>query len=105
MSDTCEECGEKDDYCSHCSTCHKCLGEMMSKSQLDLEQANKQKDYFEQSHLMTLEELNKVHVILEKANKDIDGLKDFAIWMTGCGYDFTQHDYFCKQRDKYLKDL
>ena len=32
-----------------------------------------------------------------------DELIDFAIWMTGCGYDFCQHEYFCKQRDKLLK--
>ncbi len=31
-------------------------------------------------------------------------LQDFCIWLTGCGYDFCQHDYFCKQRDKLLKD-
>jgi len=31
-------------------------------------------------------------------------LKDFAIWMTGCGYDFTQHDYFVKKREELLKD-
>ena len=37
---------------------------------------------------------------LEKENEE---LKDFAIWMTGCGYDFCQHDYFNKQRDKLLK--
>ncbi len=30
-------------------------------------------------------------------------LKDFAIWMTGCGYDFTQHDYFLQKRDELLK--
>lgn len=30
-------------------------------------------------------------------------LKDFAIWMTGCGYDFCQHEYFIKQRDVLLK--
>ncbi len=30
-------------------------------------------------------------------------LKDFAIWMTGCGYDFCQHSYFIKQRDGLLK--
>jgi len=37
------------------------------------------------------------------AKKRIEELQDFAIWMTGCGYDFTQHDYFCKQHDKLLK--
>ncbi len=30
-------------------------------------------------------------------------LIDFAIWMTGCEYDFCQHKYFCEQRDKLLK--
>jgi len=41
----------------------------------------------------------------ESSSKDIliSELKDFAIWMTGCGYDFTQHPYFCEQRDKLLK--
>ena len=34
---------------------------------------------------------------------EIEALKDFAIWMTGCGYDFCQHDYFIKCRDELLK--
>jgi hypothetical protein len=25
-------------------------------------------------------------------------LQDFAIWMTGCGYDFTQHKHFLKNK-------
>ena len=25
-------------------------------------------------------------------------LRGFAIWLTGCGYDFAQHDYFQKNR-------
>ena len=29
-------------------------------------------------------------------------LQDFAIWMTGCGYDFCQHEYFIKCRDELL---
>jgi hypothetical protein len=33
----------------------------------------------------------------------VAALQDFAIWMTGCGYDFCQHEYFCEQRDKLLK--
>ena len=36
--------------------------------------------------------------------KKIDALQDFAIWMTGCGYDFCQHEYFCQQREALLKD-
>ena len=31
-------------------------------------------------------------------------LREFAIWMTGCGYDFCQHEYFCEERDALLKD-
>ena len=41
--------------------------------------------------------------MLIDAAATIDELKDFAIWMTGCGYDFCQHDYFCKKRDKLLR--
>lgn len=41
---------------------------------------------------------------LDEQKQIIDELRDFAIWMTGCGYEFTQHEYFCKQRDKLLKD-
>ena len=40
---------------------------------------------------------------LNRAANTIEELQDFAIWMTGCGYDFCQHEYFCKQRDKLLK--
>jgi hypothetical protein len=40
---------------------------------------------------------------LNKAEKVIEDLQDFAIWMTGCGYDFCQHDYFCQKRDELLK--
>lgn len=32
-------------------------------------------------------------------------LKDLVIWMTGCGYDFCQHEYFINQREKLLKDV
>ena len=32
-------------------------------------------------------------------------LQEFAIWMTGCGYDFTQHEYFIECRDELLKGL
>ena len=33
----------------------------------------------------------------------IDDLKGFCIWMTGCGYDFTQHPHFVEWRNKLLK--
>ena len=44
--------------------------------------------------------------ILEMQHKqqqaEIEALKDFAIWLTGCGYDFCQHEYFIKCRDELL---
>lgn len=40
---------------------------------------------------------------LNRAANKIEALQDFAIWMTGCGYDFCQHEYFIKQRDQLLK--
>jgi len=46
---------------------------------------------------------NEVAELLRMVSIERDELKDFAIWMTGCGYDFCQHDYFCHQRDKLLK--
>jgi len=42
---------------------------------------------------------------LNKAAEEINELRDFAIWMTGCGYDFCQHAYFCEKRDKLLKNV
>jgi len=35
----------------------------------------------------------------------IDELQAFAIWMTGCGYDFTQHEYYLKNRHLLGEDL
>lgn len=42
---------------------------------------------------------------LDEKQTSIDELQDFAIWMTGCGYEFTQHKYFNEQRDKLLKTI
>ncbi len=41
---------------------------------------------------------------LEVSEARVLALQDFAIWLTGCGYDFCQHDYFIEQRDKLLSD-
>ena len=46
--------------------------------------------------------LIKYYIDLEA---EVKALKELAIWMTGCGYDFTQHEYFNKQRDALLLDL
>jgi len=40
--------------------------------------------------------------LVKKADKEIAELKDFCIWLTGCGYDFTQHKYFNEKRDRLL---
>lgn len=40
---------------------------------------------------------------IESLDKDVDALQDFAIWMTGCGYDFAALPYFREQRDLLLK--
>lgn len=40
--------------------------------------------------------------MLRQQQAEIGALKDFAIWMTGCGYDFCQHEYFIKCRDELL---
>ena len=32
------------------------------------------------------------------ARTEYQKLQELAIWMTGCGYDFTQHDYFVRER-------
>jgi len=41
--------------------------------------------------------------LLFGAAKMIEELQDFAMWMTGCGYDFGRLEYFRKLRDKLLK--
>jgi hypothetical protein len=47
-----------------------------------------------------VDEIKEVQGLVEKVAE----LQDFAIWMTGCGYDFCQHDHFIKMRDKLLLD-
>lgn len=32
-------------------------------------------------------------------------LQDLAIWMTGCGYDFTQHEYYMRNRHLMTDDI
>ena len=48
------------------------------------------------------DEFKQAANMLRQQQAEIEALKDFAIWMTGCGYDFTQHDYFNKCRDELL---
>ncbi len=46
---------------------------------------------------------NEVVDLITVIGNERDELKDFAIWMTGCGYDFSQHEYFREKRDELLK--
>lgn len=39
-----------------------------------------------------------------RAIKEIEDLREFVIWMTGCEYNFTQHQHFCNERDRLLKE-
>ena len=41
---------------------------------------------------------------IDRLERKVSDLQDFAIWLTGCGYDFTQHEHFCKERDRLLKE-
>ena len=41
--------------------------------------------------------------VLQEQLDTILELQEFAIWMTGCGYDFASLPHFCEQRDKLLK--
>ena len=52
-----------------------------------------------------LNDIDKANKIIGDKDRLILELQEFAIWMTGCGYEFTQHDYFCKQRDKLLIEI
>ena len=47
--------------------------------------------------------LPKVKELIDQQAQEIEQLKEFAVWMSGCGYDFTQHDYFISCRDSLLK--
>ena len=51
---------------------------------------------------LTMWERNTTATMLRNQQAKIEALKDFAIWMTGCGYDFCQHNYFNKCRDELL---
>lgn len=46
---------------------------------------------------------DKIANLILLISKERDELKDFAIWMTGCGYNFCQHKYFFSKRNKLLK--
>jgi len=53
----------------------------------------------DKAHKVSIE----VAMLLKAVSEERDELKDLAIWMTRCGYDFCQHDYFIEQRDALLR--
>ncbi len=49
-------------------------------------------------YLATTEDIaQSISKLLINAAKTIDELQDLIIWMTGCGYDFFEHPYFCEK--------
>jgi len=49
------------------------------------------------------EEIKELDEMINNLETENIKLKELVIWMTGCGYDFCQHDYFIQQRDELLK--
>jgi len=47
-------------------------------------------------------ELVALTKMLEEKDKKIEELQELAIWMSGCGYDFCQHEVWNKARDRFL---
>jgi hypothetical protein len=39
---------------------------------------------------------------LNQAASEIEALRELAIWMSGCGYDFRQHEYWIISRNNLL---
>jgi hypothetical protein len=53
-----------------------------------------------------VKKLNELEFLLKQRHErsvDNEELKDLLLWMTGCGYDFAQHEYFRTKRDELLK--
>ena len=38
-------------------------------------------------------------------NREVKQLQDFAIWMTGCGYDFTKHKHYMENKYLFTKTI
>ena len=65
--------------------------------------ARSKETYAECEELLELIEAKEGAKILQDVVDVRNGLRDLVIWMTGCGYDFCQHEYFREKRDKLLK--
>ena len=96
------------------------LGELIVRSRINSDTSLKKVDEIEAEIMKRFDDLEKFYKHTHKVEyvagitrpyeqkiaeleAQIVELKDFAIWMTGCGYDFCQHEYFIKQRDVLLK--
>lgn len=44
------------------------------------------------------EDYRKKATELKESKEDFDKLQDLAIWMTGCGYTFMEHDFYLEKR-------
>ena len=63
--------------------------------------ANELADYITVNEIRTVT-IDMVANMLRQQQAKIEALKEFAIWMTGCGYDFRQHIYFNEFYDEFL---
>jgi len=36
----------------------------------------------------------------ERIRAEVTALQELGVWMTGCGYDFSQHEYFVANRER-----
>lgn len=42
---------------------------------------------------------------LDAKDRELGALRDLAIWLSGCGYDFTCHQYFLDNRHLLTGDI
>ncbi len=70
---------------------------------LEIQALTKNVKELEKNYISAINGRKEFRKLYKESREMVRELKYFAIWMTGCGYDFMQHEYFIKQRDKLLK--
>jgi len=62
------------------------------------------RDFRYHRYVSEVTKIEELEAELKAEREKNEELQDFCIWLTGCGYDFTQHEYFIKKRDELLKE-
>ena len=70
----------------------RCLKELEGMSSEEVQRISKKKNILESGIDHSV-----------KSDENFKELQDFAIWMTGCGYDFTQHEHYMKNKHLFTK--